>query len=47
MAVDKSCSLYAVAVQTKTHKDAFAIIFFICRDLLDHLNICIYYIIFI
>ena len=28
-------SLYAVAVQSKTHKKAFAIIFFICRDLLN------------
>ena len=27
------CSLYAVAVQSKTHEGAFAIIFFICRDL--------------
>ena len=31
------CSLYAVAVQSKTHKGAFAIIFFIWRDPLKHL----------
>ena len=41
------CSLYAVAVQSKTHKGAFAIIFFICRNLLNCLwNTCTYYIIF-
>ena len=27
------CSLYAVAVQGKTHKEVFGMIFFICRDL--------------
>ena len=42
------CSLYAVAVQSKTHKGAFAIIFFISRDLLNCLwNTCTYYIIII
>ena len=42
------CSLYAVAVQSKTKKGAFAIIFFIRRDLLDCLwNTCTSYIIII
>ena len=42
------CSLYAVAVQSKTHKGAFAIIFFIYKDLINCLlNICAYNIIFI
>ena len=40
------CSLCVPAVQGKTHKGAFAIIFFICRDLLNCLwNTCTNYII--
>ena len=42
------CSFDAVAVQSKTYKGSFAIIFFICRDLLNGLwNTCAYNIIFI
>ena len=44
----QSCSLYTAAVQSKTHKGTFAIIFLNCRDLLNWLwNTCTYYIIFI